>query len=99
MDKEYEFEFSVEKNLKLKKERGISFEEIIALIDNGSLIDIVEHPNKEQYPDQKFYIIDVSGYVYLVPFVRNKEKIFLKTIFPSRKATKEYLKSKEEENL
>jgi uncharacterized DUF497 family protein len=94
MDKYYEFEFSVKKNIKLKQERGISFEEVIALIDNECLIDIVEHSNKEKYPQQKFYIIDVNGYAYLVSFVRNGDKIFLKTIFPSRKATREYLKEK-----
>ena len=92
----YEFEFSPEKNQQLKEERGISFEEIILLIDEGCLIDVVEHPNKKKYPGQKFYIIDVDGYAYIVPFITDKKgSIFLKTIYPSRKATKEYLEQKE----
>jgi hypothetical protein len=55
------------------------------------LLDVLEHPNKEKYSNQQIYVIDVGGYVYLVPYVRNEKKIFLKTIYPSRKATKEYL--------
>ena len=50
------------------------------------------HPNKLKYPNQKIYIVNLNGYVYLVPFVRkNTQTIFLKTIFPSRKLTKKYL--------
>lgn len=87
------FEFCSEKNMKLKQERGISFEEIIYYIDNGFLLEIIEHPNKEKYSGQRFYVIDVEGYIYLVPFVHDGHKIFLKTIFPSRKHTKKYIKS------
>lgn len=90
-----EFEFDLKKNVALKKERGISFEEIILLIDEGHLLDVVEHPNKAKYPNQQLYVIDVQGYIYLVPFVREENKIFLKTIYPSRKATKAYLAGKE----
>lgn len=89
MSEVYEFEFDIEKNTSLKRERGISFEEIILLIDEGHLLDVVEHPNKLKYPRQQIYVVDVGGYIYLVPFVRNEAKIFLKTIYPSRKATKE----------
>jgi len=88
----YEFEFDPAKNQKLKQERKISFEEIILLINEGFLMNVVEHPNKDKYPNQQFYVVDVDGYVYLVPFVREGKKVFLKTIYPSRKATKEYLK-------
>jgi len=87
----YEFEFDLEKNGALKRERGIGFEEIILLINEGHVLDVVEHPHKEKYPNQKFYVVDVSGYVYLVPFVREGNVIFLKTIYPSRKATQKYL--------
>jgi|SRR3989338_7706503 len=90
-----EFEFDLEKNATLKSDRGISFEEIILLIDEGHLLDVVEHPNKLRYRNQQIYVVDVEGYVYLVPFVREGNKIFLKTIYPSRKATKEYLERKE----
>lgn len=87
----YEFEFDTKKNLALKKTRGISFEEIILLIGEGCLLDVVQHPNVREYPHQSVYVIDVEGYVYLVPFEQEGERIFLKTIYPSRKATKEYL--------
>lgn len=87
-----EYEFNSDKNIKLKQERDISFEEIIFYINNGGLLDTIEHPNKEKYAGQQFYVVDVDGYVYLVPFVENEEHIFLKTIFPSRKHTKQYLK-------
>ena len=80
-----------EKNLKLKKERDISFEEVIIAIEDNQILDIVEHTNKEKYPNQKIIIININEYAYLVPFVESEEKIFLKTIIPSRKATKKYL--------
>lgn len=64
-------------------------------LDEDYLIDVVEHLNKEKYPNQQFYVVDVDGYVYLVQFVREGNRIFLKTIYPSRKATKEYLNKKE----
>lgn len=91
-----EYEFSAEKNNKLKEERDISFEEIIYYINNGHLLDIVEHPNQSKYADQKFYVIDIDDYVHLVPFVRHGNKIFLKTVFPSRKHTKQYMEQMEQ---
>ena len=93
---DFEYYFDPSKNALLKEKRGISFEEIILLIGEGCLLDVVEHPNKKEYPNQQFYVVDVSGYAYLVPFVREENKIFLKTIYPSRKATKKYLGKKEE---
>ena len=88
---EVEYEFSAEKNSQLKEQRGISFEEIIYYISSGHLLETIQHHNKEKYAGQQFYVVDVDGYVYLVPFVRQNDKIFLKTIFPSRKHTKQYL--------
>jgi uncharacterized DUF497 family protein len=85
---EGEFQWSPEKNERLLKERGIGFEEIVELIAEGHLIRILEHPNRERYPGQRLLEIDVQGYVHLVPAVENKGGLFLKTIFPSRKATK-----------
>jgi maltose-binding protein MalE len=93
MAKKYNYNFSSEKNQKLIKERNISFDEIISAIENGFLLDVVEHPNKQRYNDQKMYIVKSNDYIYLVPFVTEKDNtIFLKTIFPSRKTTKKYLK-------
>lgn len=88
-----EFEYNAEKNIKLKVERGISFDEIIYYINNGYLLEVIKHPNQEKYAGQQFYVVDVEGYIHMVPFVITKEKrIFLKTIFPSRKHTKQYKK-------
>ena len=85
------YEYSPEKNQQLIKERRISFEEIIAAIDNGGLLDIIEHINKSKYSNQKMYVVWAKDYVYLVPFVKkDEETVFLKTIFPSRKAKKNY---------
>jgi len=79
------------KNELLASERGISFERIIFLIENNGLLDIVKHPNVDKYLHQKMFIVNVDEYAYLVPFVESEVEIFLKTIIPSRKATKKYL--------
>ena len=85
-----------DRNDELKKDRGISFEDIIYYIEHGKLLAIVEHHNPNKYPDQKIYIIEIENYAYLVPFVESDEEIFLKTIIPSRKATKIYLEADNE---
>ena len=85
------FNWGNEKNKKLIKERGISFEEIVFCIEKGYILDKIEHPNQEKYKGQKMFIIQVDEYAYLVPFVENVDEVFLKTIIPSRKATKFYL--------
>lgn len=79
------------KNGQLKAERGISFEDIVLNIQLGNEIDAFEHPNQERYPGQKISVVLIETYVYLVPFVENEDEIFLKTIIPSRKATKKYI--------
>lgn len=83
-------EWSFEKNLYLKKERGISFEVIEQLIISGHILDIKQHYNQEQYGHQKILIVSIDDYIYMVPFVEDDDKIFLKTIIPSRKLTKRY---------
>jgi len=83
------FDWSDDKNDWLKENRGLGFEEIIFyLAEEGHLLDIVENPN---YPSQLMFVLEIESYIYLVPFVETDEEIFLKTIFPSRKATKHYL--------
>ena len=88
------FKWNTEKNEILAKERGITFEEIVQRIGSGAKVTEMDHPNKNKYPNQKIMIVDVDGYAYLVPFVTNKNEYFLKTIIPSRKATKKYLGGK-----
>ena len=80
------------KNDRLKLERQISFEEITLAIDGGGLLDVLKHSNSAKYPHQRVLVVAFDGYVYLVPFVEEKEAYFLKTIIPSRKATRDYLK-------
>lgn len=79
------------KNEKLKADRGIGFEEIVFHIERGDVLDILEHPNSQRYAGQRIFVVQRDDYVYLVPFVEDEKLIFLKTIIPSRKATKEYL--------
>jgi len=85
------YEWDKEKNERLKLERGISFEDVLIIINENKLLDTVDHPNRKRYPNQKMFIIEINHYVYLIPFVEDEEKVFLKTIIPSRKATKKYL--------
>ena len=79
------------KNQQLIAERGISFEDIVFYLQQGQLLDDIEHPNSNKYPEQRIFVIDVDGYVHLVPYVEDRKEIFLKTVIPGRKATKHYL--------
>ena len=91
------YRWDLDKNELLKEERAISFEEVLLAIERGDLLDIVEHPNRSKYPSQRMFVVLIRHYVYLVQFVlvqfvENNREIFLKTIIPSRKATRDYLK-------
>jgi uncharacterized DUF497 family protein len=85
------FAWDTEKNEKLKAERGVSFEQIVFHIERRDVLDILEHPNQERYGGQRIFVVQREGYAYLVPLVEEKEQIVLKTIIPSRKATRKYL--------
>jgi hypothetical protein len=80
------------KNDRLKAGRGLTFEQMVVAIESGGLLDIVVHPNRTKYPRQQIFIVSCDGYVYLLPFVEESDHYFLKTIIPSRKATRDYLK-------
>ena len=84
------FKWDAEKNKVLKSERSVCFEDVIALIHEDKVLDIVAHPNREKYPHQRMYILRIQGYVHMVPFVRDGDEIWLKTIVPSRKMNKVY---------
>ncbi|RLB99724.1 MAG: toxin [Deltaproteobacteria bacterium] len=79
------------KNQQLVAQRGISFEDVVFYMQQGRLLDDIEHPNSDKYPKQRIFVINVDGYVHLVPYVEDQQEIFLKTVIPSRKATKQYL--------
>lgn len=86
-----EIDWDSAKNRLLKSERGVGFEDVVVRLVNGNVLDTLDHPNQEKYPNQRIHVLDINGYVYLVPFVENEQGIFLKTIIPSRKATRNYL--------
>lgn len=85
------FRWNHDKNETLKVERSISFEEIVLAIEADGLLDELCHPNPEKYPNQSVFVVALEGYVYLVPCVEEPDYYFLKTVIPSRKATRDYL--------
>ena len=85
------FRWNSEKNETVKAERGISFEFIVVSIEAGGLLDVLAHPNQAKYPRQRVLVVACDNYAYLVPFVEEEDYFFLKTIIPSRKATRDYL--------
>ncbi len=91
------YRWNSEKNERLKAERGFSFEQVVMHVESGDLLDVYEHHDQQQYPGQQILVVYINGYVYLVPFVETAEGRFLKTIIPSRKATRHYLGEKNED--
>jgi hypothetical protein len=85
------FRWSSEKNGILVVDRGISFESIVVAIESGGLLDILSHPNQAKYPRQRILVVGLDNYAYLIPFAEEEDCLFLKTIIPSRKATRNYL--------
>jgi uncharacterized DUF497 family protein len=85
------FRWNSEKNEILVADRGISFESIVVAIESGGLLDVLNHPNQARYPRQRILIVALDNYVYLIPFAEEEDCLFLKTIIPSRKATRDYL--------
>ncbi len=86
------FNWNSEKNCQLIEERGRSFEEAIFHIENGGLLDDICHPNAVDYAHQKIFVVAIDNYAYLVPYVENEDEFFLKSVIPSRKFTKLYLR-------
>jgi uncharacterized DUF497 family protein len=85
------FDWNADKNQQLIADRGVSFEEVIFFIQEGHLLDDLKHPNEKKYPRQRIFIVDIDNYAYLIPYVEDREVIFLKTIIPSRVATEQYI--------
>lgn len=85
------FRWSAEKSKTLKAERGVSFESIVVAVEAGGLLDILAHPNQAKYPRQRVLVVACDNYAYLVPFAEEEDYFFLKTVIPSRKATRDYL--------
>lgn len=87
------FRWDNEKNEKLKKSRGVCFEQVVLLMEKEDVFDTIEHSNQDKYPGQKVAIVKIEDYVYLIPYVQEKDEIFLKTIIPSRKATNKHVRT------
>lgn len=88
------FRYNHEKNSELLQIRGIGFEEIIQSISDGNLLDIRKHHNQDKYPNQEIMYVRILREVYAVPYIKeNNNSIFLKTLFPSRKARREFIKN------
>jgi uncharacterized DUF497 family protein len=79
------------KSLALKESRGICFEDVVFHIEQGDILGDYEHPNQQKYAGQRIMVVGIDRYAYLVPYVETQEEVFLKTIIPSRHATKRYL--------
>ncbi len=89
------FNWNPDKNQQLIRDRGVSFEDVIFYLVRGDLLDDMKHPNPEKYPNQRIFVLSIDDYIHLVPYVEDSMEIFLKTIIPSRKATREYLGDRE----
>jgi uncharacterized DUF497 family protein len=89
------FRWGAEKNAELQAERGIGFEQVVVAVEAGGLLDVVSHPNPTRYPNQRVMVVAWDGYAYLVPFVEEADHYFLKTVIPSRKATRDFLNKSE----
>ncbi|MBI4091647.1 MAG: toxin [Candidatus Levybacteria bacterium] len=97
----YKFDYSLEKNQILIRERGVGFEDIIDAIESGGLIENKKHPNQKRYQGQKLFIVKIDAYIYVVPYIfdRKRQVYFLKTLYPNRKLTKQYFKTYEKEKI
>lgn len=84
-------DWNAEKNQRLRHERSITFEDVLFVLQSGGLLDDVVHPNQDKYPQQRVLVVKINDYAWLVPYVESETGIFLKTIIPSRKATRQYL--------
>lgn len=85
------FDWSELKNVRLKAERDVCFEDVLIALDTGKLLDDIVHPDQKSYQGQRIFVVELDDYAFLVPCVEDTEKIFLKTIYPSRKFTSKYL--------
>ncbi len=85
------FDWDIAKDQKIRAERGVGFEAAVMAVNEGKILDDFSHPNVKRYPAQRIFVIAINAYAYLVPYVQDGDNVFLKTIIPSRKATRQYL--------
>ena len=85
------YSWNADKNRLLQEQRGVGFEEVVLRLETEGFLDVLEHPNQQRYPGQRMFVVSIRDYAYLVPFVESESEVFLKTVIPSRKATRAYL--------
>lgn len=96
---DFEIEFSEDKNLLLKAQRGVNFDDVKKAIEINDVLDDIEHFNKKDYPNQRILIVKIKSYVYAVPYIIDQKRkvLFLKTVYPNRVLTKKYIKKGKDE--
>ena len=87
--------WSSEKAEDLRARYGVSFADLAPQIRQGDLLDDLDHHNQQRYPGQRIFMVAFRGYAYAIPYVETQNGVFLKTLYPSRKATRDYLHSEE----
>lgn len=85
------FAWSPQKDATCRAQRNVGFADVVEAVAAGNLLDVLAHANPARYPRQRVLVVAIRGYACLVPYVEGEEEYFLKTIIPSRKATKRYL--------
>jgi len=91
-----DIEWDNAKNAALKGRYGFGFERILVALAEGALLDERSHPNEAKYRHQRQLVVEMEGYAWVVPFVSGNGRVFFKTMFPSRRATREYLGDRNE---
>jgi len=86
------YKWNEDKNLQLKRERGVCFDDVVEMLSKGDIIDNYKHPLSDKYSNQFIYVVLINNYIYYVPYVIEEDYIFLKTVIPSRKLNKKYNK-------
>ena len=89
-----DLDWNDEKDVWLKSNRGVGFDDVVESIASGGLLDRRKHHNQVDYPNQEEWIVLIKEYIYVVPCVRTGRGYFLKTVIPNRKEFKKYLKGK-----
>ena len=80
------------KNEWLRRNRGLSFDDVVYHLEHGGLLADIPHPNQARHPDQRLYVVQIEDYAYLVPFYRDGDVESLRTVYPSRKYTRAYIR-------
>ena len=86
-----EYDWMPDKDEWLRRNRGVSFDDVVYHLEHGGFLADIPHPNRERHPGQRLYVVHIDEYVYLVPFYRDGDVESLRTVYPSRKYTRDYL--------